>query len=323
MDDAQKWAVACSRAGADRLRLAGAPARHRAHRRDPRQRHGRRAALPHRPAHRLPRVRPRSSTTRPAFAALPPAVRAAIAAEMHAPHGRPASRRSPRTPCPASWATHRRPGGQPVQLARAQLRRRRRLRLGAWPASSAADRGPGRGRLRRRLTGGIDRNMGAQTFVKFCKIGALSATGTRPYDDGADGFVMGEGAARLPAQAAGRRRARRRPHLRRAPRHRRRQRRQGQGHHRAQPGRPAARRRARLAQRRAVAGDGRPASRARHVDPGRRRRRGRELRRRVQSAGLAPRHDRPRLGEVEHRPPQGGGRAPPACSRRCSRCTTR
>jgi acyl transferase domain-containing protein len=45
------------------------------------------------------------------------------------------------------------------------------------------------------ITGGIDRNMGAPTFVKFCKIGALSATGSRPYADGADGFVMGEGAA--------------------------------------------------------------------------------------------------------------------------------
>ncbi len=45
------------------------------------------------------------------------------------------------------------------------------------------------------VTGGIDRNMGAATYVKFCKIGALSATGTRPYGDGADGFVMGEGAA--------------------------------------------------------------------------------------------------------------------------------
>ena len=44
------------------------------------------------------------------------------------------------------------------------------------------------------ITGGIDRNMGASTYVKFCKIGALSATGTRPYADGADGFVMGEGA---------------------------------------------------------------------------------------------------------------------------------
>ncbi len=45
------------------------------------------------------------------------------------------------------------------------------------------------------ITGGVDRNMGANSFVKFCKIGALSATGTRPFGDGADGFVMGEGSA--------------------------------------------------------------------------------------------------------------------------------
>jgi acyl transferase domain-containing protein/NAD(P)-dependent dehydrogenase (short-subunit alcohol dehydrogenase family)/acyl carrier protein len=45
------------------------------------------------------------------------------------------------------------------------------------------------------LTGGVDRNMGPSSYVKFCKIGALSATGTRPFGDGADGFVMGEGAA--------------------------------------------------------------------------------------------------------------------------------
>ncbi|HEU5332543.1 MAG TPA: beta-ketoacyl synthase N-terminal-like domain-containing protein, partial [Actinocrinis sp.] len=45
------------------------------------------------------------------------------------------------------------------------------------------------------VTGGVDRNMGPAAFIKFCKIGALSATGTRPFDAGADGFVMGEGAA--------------------------------------------------------------------------------------------------------------------------------
>ena len=44
------------------------------------------------------------------------------------------------------------------------------------------------------VSGGVDRNMGIGSFVKFCKIGALSATGTRPFGDGADGFVMGEGA---------------------------------------------------------------------------------------------------------------------------------
>ena len=44
------------------------------------------------------------------------------------------------------------------------------------------------------LTGGVDANMSAGSFIKFCKIGALSASGTRPYGEGADGFVMGEGA---------------------------------------------------------------------------------------------------------------------------------
>ena len=45
------------------------------------------------------------------------------------------------------------------------------------------------------LVGGVDRNMGPESFVKFSKIGALSADGSRPYADGANGFVMGEGTA--------------------------------------------------------------------------------------------------------------------------------
>jgi malonyl CoA-acyl carrier protein transacylase len=45
------------------------------------------------------------------------------------------------------------------------------------------------------LTGGTDANMSPSTFIKFCKIGALSARDSRPYAEGADGFVMGEGAA--------------------------------------------------------------------------------------------------------------------------------
>ncbi len=44
------------------------------------------------------------------------------------------------------------------------------------------------------ITGGVDRNMGPESFVKFSKIGALSPDGSRPYADGANGFVMGEGA---------------------------------------------------------------------------------------------------------------------------------
>jgi acyl transferase domain-containing protein/acyl carrier protein/NAD(P)-dependent dehydrogenase (short-subunit alcohol dehydrogenase family) len=64
----------------------------------------------------------------------------------------------------------------------------------AMAAISAAVEGLVANHFDMAITGGIDRNMGASTFVKFCKIGALSATGTRPYADGADGFVMGEGA---------------------------------------------------------------------------------------------------------------------------------
>src|ERR1700740_2278534 len=65
----------------------------------------------------------------------------------------------------------------------------------AMAAISAAAEGLIQNHYDLAVSGGIDRNMGASTFVKFCKIGALSATGTRPYAEGADGFVMGEGAA--------------------------------------------------------------------------------------------------------------------------------
>ncbi|MBL1204958.1 MAG: SDR family NAD(P)-dependent oxidoreductase [Calditrichaeota bacterium] len=65
----------------------------------------------------------------------------------------------------------------------------------AMAAMSAAIEGLEQGDYDTVLTGGIDANMSASSYIKFCKIGALSATGTRPYDQGADGFVMGEGAA--------------------------------------------------------------------------------------------------------------------------------
>ncbi len=65
----------------------------------------------------------------------------------------------------------------------------------AMAAMSAAVEGLVQNNFDLAITGGIDRNMGASSYIKFCKIGALSATGTRPYAKGADGFVMGEGAA--------------------------------------------------------------------------------------------------------------------------------
>jgi acyl transferase domain-containing protein/acyl carrier protein/NAD(P)-dependent dehydrogenase (short-subunit alcohol dehydrogenase family)/3-hydroxymyristoyl/3-hydroxydecanoyl-(acyl carrier protein) dehydratase len=47
------------------------------------------------------------------------------------------------------------------------------------------------------ITGGVDRTMNPPTYIKFCKIGALSKDGSRPFDAGANGFVMGEGAGIL------------------------------------------------------------------------------------------------------------------------------
>ncbi len=44
------------------------------------------------------------------------------------------------------------------------------------------------------VCGGVDQMMGPPDYIKFSKIGALSADGSRPFDAGANGFVMGEGA---------------------------------------------------------------------------------------------------------------------------------
>jgi acyl transferase domain-containing protein len=43
------------------------------------------------------------------------------------------------------------------------------------------------------LSGGSDHFQEPSLYVKFCRLGALSATGSRPFDAQADGFVMGEG----------------------------------------------------------------------------------------------------------------------------------
>ena len=115
--------------------------------------------------------------------------------------------------------------------------RRRRLRLPRRPRGGLrepAHRPRRRGDHRRRRP-----LMSPAAFVKFSKIGALSPDGSRPFDAGANGFVMGEGAGDR-AQAARRCRARRGHHLRHHRGHRRLLRWPRQGDHRAQPGRPGA-----------------------------------------------------------------------------------
>ena len=53
-----------------------------------------------------------------------------------------------------------------------------------------------RGTINHALVGGSDAGMGVEGYVKFSKIGALSADASRPFDINANGF-MGEGAGMM------------------------------------------------------------------------------------------------------------------------------
>ena len=103
--------------------------------------------------------------------------------------------RSPKTACPANWPTAW-PAESPISsISAARTSPATPRALPPWRPSAPRPRAWSQHDFDVALTGGIDRNMGASTFIKFCKIGALSGTGSRPYAEGADGFVMGEGAA--------------------------------------------------------------------------------------------------------------------------------
>ena len=60
-------------------------------------------------------------------------------------------------------------------------------------AIQAAVKGLQTGDFDMAVTGGADRSMDIATYVKFCKIGALSPDHSSPFDASANGFVMGEG----------------------------------------------------------------------------------------------------------------------------------
>jgi hypothetical protein len=173
------------------------------------------------------------------------------------------------------------------------------------------------------LAGGVHHCHDITFWSVFSQLGALSRNESiRPFHRGADGILIGEGTGVVVLKRLADAAARRRPRLRRDPRHRRGQRRPRREPAQPGAGGPGARGaaglgggRARPARRRRA----RPAGGARHRDPGRRRRRDRDARR-----GLRParrRADRARLGEVDDRPhdarrryrqpDQGGARDPP------------
>ena len=271
MDDAQKWAVACTRMA---LIDAGWPER-------PLDLDRTAVILGNAMAgekHYLTALRitfpelARELEHAASFAALPADVRATIEGELHANldawlpvdhRGHDAGR---------AGQLHRRPGRQPLQPPRAELHRRRGLRLG--------DGGDGRGRRRaarprvRRRDHRRRRPQHGRPHVRqVLRDRRAVAHRHAPVRGRRRRLRDGRGRGAVRAQAPRRRRARRRPHLRRGARRGRRERRQGQGHHRAQPGRPAPRGRARLAERGAVARGVHADRGPRHLDE--RRRRGR------------------------------------------------
>ena len=193
MDESQKWAIACTREALEDYGYPEAAAGQRSHGCDPWQRHGGekhyftalRLYFPEY-AHEL--------AESASFAALPETVRRDIIRELH-------DRMAKRIPDVTEDT-------MPGELANCIAGRIANVFnfhgpnyvvdaacASAMAAISAAVEGLVAKDFDIAVTGGIDRNMGASTYIKFCKIGALSATGTRPYAEGADGFVMGEGTA--------------------------------------------------------------------------------------------------------------------------------
>jgi acyl transferase domain-containing protein len=192
MDEGQKWAVACTRAA---LADYGFPARSLDQERTAVILGNAMAGERHYETTlgiRVPELEQDLRGTK-AFAALPEASRVALAREFHE-----AVRRG------YPEITEDTMPGELANCMAGRVANLFNLRgpnyvcdaacASAMAAISAAVEGLVEGDFDAVVTGGVDRNMGAATFVKFCKIGALSATGTRPYADGADGFVMGEGA---------------------------------------------------------------------------------------------------------------------------------
>jgi malonyl CoA-acyl carrier protein transacylase len=193
MDDAQKWAVACTRAA---LADFGYPER---------PLEGERTAVVLGNAmageqHYLTSLRiyypefARELAAAPSFAALPEALRRAIVSETREQFGKDYMEITEDTMpgelsnCIAGRIANLFNFRGPNYVVDAAC-------ASAMAGMSSAIDGLVRGDYDAVVTGGVDRNMGVNSFVKFCKIGALSATGTRPYADGADGFVMGEGAS--------------------------------------------------------------------------------------------------------------------------------
>ena len=194
IDDAQKWAVACTRAA---LLDSGWPGRPLDQERtavilgnamgggEKHYQTARRVAFPE---------TVRDLAGAPSFRALPAAVQAAVIAELHDQMNEYLPKITEDTMpgelgnCVAGRVANLFGLRGPNFVVDAAC-------ASTLAALDAAIGGLVRHKFDTAVCGGVDRNMGAWMFVKLSRMGALSATGSRPFDASADGFVMGEGAA--------------------------------------------------------------------------------------------------------------------------------
>ena len=324
MDDAQKWAVACTRMA---LMDYGWPERPLDLERtavDPRQRDGGREALPDVAAPRVPRARARPRRRARASPRCRADVRAAIARRAARAHGRPTCRRSPRTRCRASSATASPAGSRTSSTCAGRTSSSTRRARRRWPRWTRRSRAWSSDQFDAVVTGGVDRNMGVASFIKFCAIGALSAHRHAPVRrrrrrlrDGrgrrrcscssgsptpsATATASTRSCAAWPARATARARASPRPT------------RSARSWRSSAPG---ATRGCRPRECSMIEGHGTSTAVGDFVELT-------SLGEAFAGAGPGARLGRARLREVEHRPPQGRGRRGRDCSRRRSRCTTR
>ncbi len=250
--------------GADGRRLAGSTGGLGSHRRDHRQCHLGREALPDGAADHVPRPRARARGRRELR-------RAARGRALHDREG--AARQPPGLAAGGNRGhhagrareLHRRPGRQPLQSPRSQLHHRRRLRIRAGGDGRDRRRTP-RTRVRRR-DHRRGRSQHGRPHVRqvLCDRRAVAQRHASVFG-GRRRVRDGRGRGPVRRQAAHRRRARRGPDLRSRSRRGQRERRQGQGPHGAQPDRAALRRGARLAEFRSLARGMQPHGGARHVD---------------------------------------------------------
>ena len=306
-DEGQMWSVSAARSalldagwpdwGVDSDRVG----------RDPRQCARGRQVRAHDPAHRLPGVRPGAERSRRRSRHCRPTSRQR-SGPRPASGSSPTCRRSPRTPCPVSCRTSWPAGSRPCSTCAARTSPPTPPAPRRWPGMSAADRRAAGPSLRRLHLRGHRPQHGTRRLRALLQDRCPVRDRDPSVRRGRRRLRDGRGRSAVRPQAALGRREGRGPRVRGHPGHRRLVGRQGQGHHRAQPDRPEARGPPGVGERRRRSGLHRDARGARDVHPCRRRHRARRPRRDLRRPRRGTRVDRPGLGQVQHRPPEGRGR---------------